>query len=46
MSDSYRLFLSLLFGEKPVVTGLFTKESFEVMKNMLHVIRGKNKELN
>ncbi|MCK5032953.1 MAG: trimethylamine methyltransferase family protein, partial [Calditrichia bacterium] len=45
MSDSYRLFLSLLFGEKPVVTGLFTKESFEVMKNMLLAVRGSSDAL-
>ena len=30
--DSYRLYLSLLYGEKPVVTGAFTIESFEVMR--------------
>jgi len=31
ISDSYRLFLSLLYGRKPVVTGAFTIESFNVM---------------
>ena len=31
ISDSYRLFLSLLYGKKPVVTGAFTIESFNVM---------------
>jgi trimethylamine---corrinoid protein Co-methyltransferase len=40
ISDSYRLFLSLLFGEKPVVTGTFTSESFSVMKDFQLVIRG------
>ena len=40
ISDSYRLFLSLLFGKKPVVTGAFTIESFEVMKNFQLAIRG------
>jgi trimethylamine--corrinoid protein Co-methyltransferase len=40
ISDSYRLFLSLLYGEKPVVTGAFTVESFEVMKEMQLAIRG------
>lgn len=40
ISDSYRLFLSLLYCEKPVVTGAFTKESFEVMKNMQIAVRG------
>jgi len=28
ISDSYRLFLSLLYGKKPVVTGTFTIDSF------------------
>jgi len=40
MSDSYRLFLSLLYGEKPVVTGTFTIESFNVMKEMQLAVRG------
>jgi len=40
ISDSYRLFLSLLYSPKPVVTGTFTIESFEVMKNMLLTVRG------
>ena len=50
IADSYRLFLSLLYSEKPVVTGAFTIESFELMKNLLITIRGsrttlKNKPL-
>ncbi len=40
ISDSYRLFLSLLFCTKPVVTGAFTIESFEVMKNFQITVRG------
>ncbi len=40
VSDSYRLFLSLLYGEKPVVTGTFTIESFELMKNLQVAVRG------
>lgn len=40
ISDSYRLFLSLLYSAKPVVTGTFTIESFEIMKNMLVAVRG------
>ncbi len=40
VSDSYRLFLSLLDGEKPVVTGAFTIESFELMKNLQLAVRG------
>jgi trimethylamine--corrinoid protein Co-methyltransferase len=45
ISDSYRLFLSLLYGSKPVVTGTFTIESFEVMKNMLLAVRGSESNL-
>jgi trimethylamine--corrinoid protein Co-methyltransferase len=40
MSDSYRLFLSLLYCEKPVVTGTFTAEAFGVMKDFQVVVRG------
>jgi trimethylamine--corrinoid protein Co-methyltransferase len=40
ISDSYRLYLSLLHGEKPVVTGAFTVESFEVMKELQVAVRG------
>jgi len=45
ISDSYRLFLSLLFCEKPVVTGAFTIEGFEVIKNLLLAVRGTADEL-
>ena len=40
VSDSYRLFLSLLHGEKPVVTGAFTIEAFEIMKDLQLAVRG------
>ncbi len=40
ISDSYRLFLSLWYCEKPVVTGAFTIESFEVMRSMQEAVRG------
>jgi trimethylamine--corrinoid protein Co-methyltransferase len=40
ISDSYRLFLSLLYCEKPVVTGAFTIEAFEIMKDMQLAVRG------
>jgi len=40
MSDSYRLFLSLLYGEKPVVTGAFTIEAFDVMRDLQMAVRG------
>jgi trimethylamine--corrinoid protein Co-methyltransferase len=45
ISDSYRLYLSLLYGEKPVVTGAFTIESFEVMKDLQLVVRGSEQAL-
>ncbi len=45
ISDSYRLYLSLLYGEKPVVTGAFTIESFEVMKELQAAVRGSAERL-
>jgi len=45
ISDSYRLYLSLLYCEKPVITGAFTAESFEIMKDMQLAVRGSEKEL-
>ena len=45
VSDSYRLYLSLLYGEKPVVTGAFTIESFELMKDLQVAVRGSEREL-
>jgi trimethylamine--corrinoid protein Co-methyltransferase len=40
VSDSYRLYLSLLLGEKPVVTGAFSAEGFAVMRDLLLAVRG------
>jgi len=45
ISDSYRLFLSLLYGEKPVITGAFTIEAFEIMRDLLVAVRGSTDEL-
>ena len=45
VSDSYRLFLSLLFSKKPVVTGAFTIESFEIMKDFQILVRGDENRL-
>jgi trimethylamine--corrinoid protein Co-methyltransferase len=45
ISDSYRLFLSLLYGEKPVVTGAFTIEAFELMKDLQLAVRGTSEAL-
>ena len=40
MQDRYRLFIALQNSTKPVVTGTFAVESFEIMKNMLVAVRG------
>ena len=40
LSDSWRLFLSLLHCPKPVVTGAFTAEGFAVMRDLLLGVRG------
>jgi trimethylamine--corrinoid protein Co-methyltransferase len=40
VSDSYRLYLSLLLGEKPVVTGAFSAQGFHVMRDLLLAVRG------
>ncbi len=45
ISDSYRLFLSLLYGHKPVVTGAFTIEAFNIMNALQQVIRGSESAL-
>jgi trimethylamine--corrinoid protein Co-methyltransferase len=45
ISDSYRLFLSLLFCEKPVVTGAFSAEAFEVIRDLQIIVRGSAEEL-
>jgi len=40
ISDSYRLFLGLLYCEKPVVTGAFTEDAFELIKDLQLAVRG------
>lgn len=45
ISDSYRLYLSLLYCEKPVVTGAFTIEAFNIMKNLQLAVRGSEEKL-
>ncbi|UCD06138.1 MAG: trimethylamine methyltransferase family protein [candidate division WOR-3 bacterium] len=45
ISDSYRLYLSLLYCEKPVVTGAFTIEAFNVMRDLQIAVRGSAEEL-
>jgi len=45
ISDSYRLYLSLLYCEKPVVTGAFTIEAFNIMRDLQLAVRGTKEEL-
>ncbi len=45
ISDSYRLYLCLAHGEKPVVTGAFRIESFEVMRDLQLAVRGSARAL-
>ena len=45
ISDSYRLYLSLLYCEKPVVTGAFTSQAFEIMKELQIAVRGSKEAL-
>ncbi|MHC4128780.1 MAG: trimethylamine methyltransferase family protein [Planctomycetota bacterium] len=45
ISDSYRLYLSLMYGEKPVVTGAFTIEAFNIMKELQLAVRGTRESL-
>ena len=45
MQDRYRLYIGLQFSKKPIVTGTFTVESFEIMKDMLLAVRGSERAL-
>ncbi len=45
MQDRYRLYIALQFCKKPIVTGTFTVESFEIMKDMLVAVRGSERAL-
>ncbi len=45
VSDSYRLYLSLLYGTKPVVTGAFTIDAFAVMHDLQVAVRGNAESL-
>jgi trimethylamine:corrinoid methyltransferase-like protein len=40
IADSYRLYLSLITCEKPVVTGAFSGAGFELMRDLLAIARG------
>ncbi|MCK4353448.1 trimethylamine methyltransferase family protein [candidate division WOR-3 bacterium] len=45
IADRYRLYLSLLYGTKPIITGTFTKDSFSPMVDMLMAVRGSKENL-
>ena len=45
VSDSYRLFLSLLHCRKPVVTGAFTVDAFNIMRDLQLAVRGSEQAL-
>jgi trimethylamine--corrinoid protein Co-methyltransferase len=45
IADSYRLYLSLLYCTKPVVTGTFTAEGFPVMRDLQLAVRGSREHL-
>ncbi|MGD9344487.1 MAG: trimethylamine methyltransferase family protein [Candidatus Aminicenantes bacterium] len=45
VSDSYRLYIGLLFSKKPIVTGTFRVEGFEPMHRMLVAVRGSEQKL-
>ena len=40
VADRYRLYLALKYCRKPVITGTFRTDGFEVMKDMLVAVRG------
>jgi trimethylamine--corrinoid protein Co-methyltransferase len=40
IADRYRLFLALIYGIKPVVTGTLVKEAFATMHSFLSAVRG------
>ena len=44
-SDSYRLFLSLMYCRKPVITGAFTIDAFNIMRDLQLVVRGSEQAL-
>ncbi|MFC1853918.1 trimethylamine methyltransferase family protein, partial [candidate division CSSED10-310 bacterium] len=45
IADRYRLFLVLQYCRKPVVTGTFHEDAFEVMHRMLALVRGGEQQL-
>jgi trimethylamine--corrinoid protein Co-methyltransferase len=45
MADWYRLYLLLLYGRKPIVTGTFAIETFSIMHELLVVLAGSEEAL-
>lgn len=45
IGDLYRLYLILLYSEKPIVTGAFSSKTTDVMIDMLAIFAGGRKEL-
>lgn len=45
MSDWYRLFLALLYSEKPIITGTFQEGTLEIMRNMMLCFRRDDADL-
>lgn len=45
IQDLYRLYVALNFQTKPIVTGIFRAESWQVMKELLDIAAGSSQEL-
>jgi trimethylamine--corrinoid protein Co-methyltransferase len=45
ISDSFRLYLSLMHCQKPVVTGAFTVDAFNIMRDLQLAVRGSREAL-
>jgi trimethylamine--corrinoid protein Co-methyltransferase len=45
LGDRYRLFLALIYGKKPIITGTFVKDAFAVMRSLLTTVRGNKQTL-
>lgn len=45
ISDRFRLYVALRCSTKPIITGTFIKESFDVMQEMLVAVRGSEEAL-
>ena len=45
LADRFRLLIALVYGEKPVITGTFTRKAYRTMHEMLCAVRGGSKAL-